>query len=207
MSALPDLPAPTSEGDGKMDVQGSRLEGLWLPLVTPFKDGELDEASLQTAGAPLCGRAGRWADPRRDDRRGTDARRGRGGAAHGHRRRRGGRRACRSISACPAATPASSSRRSITRRPGRSTGYLIACPYYTRPSQQGLFRHFTALAGHTPRPIIVYNIPYRTGVNLANDTLLRLAELRQHRRRQGLLRRSDADLRPAARAAAGLLRC
>ena len=56
-------------------------------------------------------------------------------------------------------------------------GYLIACPYYTRPSQEGLYRHFAALAGATERPILVYNIPYRTGVNMTNDTLLRLAEL------------------------------
>ena len=56
-------------------------------------------------------------------------------------------------------------------------GYLIACPYYTRPSQEGLYHHFAALAGETARPIMIYNIPYRTGVNLANDTLLRLAEL------------------------------
>ena len=56
-------------------------------------------------------------------------------------------------------------------------GYLIACPYYTRPSQEGLYRHFAALAEATERPIIVYNIPYRTGVNLANETLLRLAAL------------------------------
>ena len=55
-------------------------------------------------------------------------------------------------------------------------GYLIACPYYTRPSQDGLYRHCTALAGATNRPILVYNIPYRTGVNMANDTLLRIAQ-------------------------------
>ena len=55
-------------------------------------------------------------------------------------------------------------------------GYLIACPYYSRPSQDGLFRHFSALAGATDRPILVYNIPYRTGVNLGNETMLRLAE-------------------------------
>ena len=55
-------------------------------------------------------------------------------------------------------------------------GYLITCPYYSRPSQQGLYQHFRALADATDRPILIYNIPYRTGVNLANDTLLRLAE-------------------------------
>src|SRR5436305_1588582 len=56
-------------------------------------------------------------------------------------------------------------------------GTLIACPYYTRPSQDGLYRHFAALSGATQRPILIYNIPYRTGVNMDNDTLLRLAEL------------------------------
>jgi 4-hydroxy-tetrahydrodipicolinate synthase len=55
-------------------------------------------------------------------------------------------------------------------------GYLIACPYYTRPSQHGLMLHFTALADSTARPIMIYNIPYRTGVNLGNETMLRLAE-------------------------------
>jgi 4-hydroxy-tetrahydrodipicolinate synthase len=55
-------------------------------------------------------------------------------------------------------------------------GYLIASPYYSRPSQRGLLQHFTALADHASWPVILYNIPYRTAVNLANETLLRLAE-------------------------------
>ena len=55
-------------------------------------------------------------------------------------------------------------------------GYLIASPYYTRPSQRGLVQHFTALADHASWPIVLYNIPYRTAVNLTNETLLQLAE-------------------------------
>ena len=55
-------------------------------------------------------------------------------------------------------------------------GYLIASPYYLRPSQRGLLQHFTALADHASWPIVLYNIPYRTVVNLTNETLLRLAE-------------------------------
>ncbi len=55
-------------------------------------------------------------------------------------------------------------------------GYLIASPYYPRPSQRGLLQHFTALADHASWPIVLYNIPYRTAVNLTNETLLRLAE-------------------------------
>jgi 4-hydroxy-tetrahydrodipicolinate synthase len=57
-------------------------------------------------------------------------------------------------------------------------GYLIASPYYTRPSQRGLVQHFKALADHASWPIVLYNIPYRTAVNLANETLLELAEHR-----------------------------
>jgi 4-hydroxy-tetrahydrodipicolinate synthase len=55
-------------------------------------------------------------------------------------------------------------------------GYLISSPYYSRPSQRGLKQHFTALADHASWPIVLYNIPYRTSVNLANETLLELAE-------------------------------
>src|SRR6516165_4879092 len=55
-------------------------------------------------------------------------------------------------------------------------GYLISSPYYLRPSQRGLLRHFNDLADHASWPIVLYNIPYRTSVNLSNDTLLKLAE-------------------------------
>jgi len=56
-------------------------------------------------------------------------------------------------------------------------GILSVCPYYNRPTQDGLTRHFTAIAEATDRPILVYNIPYRTSVNLQNETLLALARL------------------------------
>src|SRR6202035_4847202 len=55
-------------------------------------------------------------------------------------------------------------------------GYLISSPYYLRPSQRGLLAHFTALADRAAFPIVLYNIPYRSAVNLANETLLSLAE-------------------------------
>jgi 4-hydroxy-tetrahydrodipicolinate synthase len=58
-------------------------------------------------------------------------------------------------------------------------GIVSVCPYYNRPGQDGLYEHFSRIAAATDRPILIYNIPYRTGVNLANDTLLRLAG--QHR--------------------------
>jgi 4-hydroxy-tetrahydrodipicolinate synthase len=57
-------------------------------------------------------------------------------------------------------------------------GYLIASPYYVRPSQRGLLAHFEALADHAAWPLALYNIPYRTSVNITNQTMLRLAEHR-----------------------------
>jgi 4-hydroxy-tetrahydrodipicolinate synthase len=56
-------------------------------------------------------------------------------------------------------------------------GILSVCPYYNRPGQRGLFEHFLKLSETTDLNIIIYNIPYRTGVNLKNETLLRLAEM------------------------------
>lgn len=57
------------------------------------------------------------------------------------------------------------------------SGILSVCPYYNRPTQDGLWQHFKAITEATERRILVYNIPYRTSVNLENDTLLRLAKL------------------------------
>lgn len=51
---------------------------------------------------------------------------------------------------------------------------LIVTPYYNRPSQNGLFQHFSAAASATKLPIVLYNVPARTGVHLANDTVVRL---------------------------------
>ena len=56
-------------------------------------------------------------------------------------------------------------------------GVLSVCPYYNRPNQIGLFEHFLRISEATDLKIIIYNIPYRTGVNLENDTLLKLAAL------------------------------
>lgn len=54
---------------------------------------------------------------------------------------------------------------------------LIVTPYYNKPTQEGIYRHFEAIANHVEMPIVVYNIPGRCGVNLETTTLLRIAEL------------------------------
>lgn len=155
-----------------------QLRGLWLPLVTPFRGNELDEASLRRlmqhyASLPVDGFIL--------------------AATSGEGMSLGMRELERLVSIARAEIAAS--RRYIPILLGLSgasthkmldaldetaawpiDGYLIASPYYTRPSQRGLLQHFSALADHASWPIVLYNIPYRTAVRIDNDTLLRLAE-------------------------------
>jgi 4-hydroxy-tetrahydrodipicolinate synthase len=56
-------------------------------------------------------------------------------------------------------------------------GFLSVTPYYNKPSQEGLYQHYRAIAESTPLPIIVYNVPGRTGVNVEVPTIARLAQI------------------------------
>jgi len=56
-------------------------------------------------------------------------------------------------------------------------GALLVCPYYNRPTQEGLYLHYRTVAEKVPIPIIVYNIPGRTGTNMLPETLARLAKI------------------------------
>ncbi|MBP8979916.1 MAG: 4-hydroxy-tetrahydrodipicolinate synthase [Syntrophobacterales bacterium] len=56
-------------------------------------------------------------------------------------------------------------------------GALMVCPYYNRPTQEGLYQHYKMIAEEVPIPIIIYNIPGRTGVNLLPETMARLAKI------------------------------
>jgi 4-hydroxy-tetrahydrodipicolinate synthase len=57
----------------------------------------------------------------------------------------------------------------------RATAILSTSPYYNKPSQEGLYQHYKALAASTTKPIILYNVPGRTGSNIAASTTIRLA--------------------------------
>ncbi|MBP3776614.1 MAG: 4-hydroxy-tetrahydrodipicolinate synthase [Prevotella sp.] len=54
-------------------------------------------------------------------------------------------------------------------------GILSVCPYYNKPSQEGLYQHFKAIAAATTLPVVLYNVPGRTGVNMKAETTVRLA--------------------------------
>ena len=58
-----------------------------------------------------------------------------------------------------------------------ANGFLSVTPYYNKPTQEGLYQHYRAIAESTPLPVIVYNVPGRTGVNVDTATLVRLAAI------------------------------
>ncbi|HEY1302016.1 MAG TPA: 4-hydroxy-tetrahydrodipicolinate synthase [Vicinamibacterales bacterium] len=59
-----------------------------------------------------------------------------------------------------------------------ANGILSVTPYYNKPTQEGLYQHFKAIAESMPLPIVLYNVPPRTSVNMSVDTVLRLSEIR-----------------------------
>jgi 4-hydroxy-tetrahydrodipicolinate synthase len=157
------------------DIRSS-LHGLWLPLVTPFRNGELDEASLRRlarhyARMPVNGLvlAATTGESLTLDAQETER------LVRAVRDEIGGTKdlpLCLGLSG--------SNTRALLDTLARTAawpidGYLISSPYYSRPSQRGLELHFTALADLAAHPVMLYNIPYRTGVNLGNEAMLRLA--------------------------------
>jgi 4-hydroxy-tetrahydrodipicolinate synthase len=156
----------------------TQLQGLWLPLVTPFRDGELDERSLRRlvrhyANGPIDGlilaaSSGEGLTLRADEVERLVA------TVRSELAERG-----RHLPICLGLSGASTAKMLEVLDETAAwpiDGYLISSPYYLRPSQRGLLAHFTMLADHASWPIVLYNIPYRSAVNLANETLLRLAE-------------------------------
>jgi 4-hydroxy-tetrahydrodipicolinate synthase len=157
--------------------QGATPQGIWLPLITPFRDGRFDEASAQRLAAHYA----------RTEIDGFIL-----GATTGEGLTIDDDELARYVDICRAAIvqagrsiqlylgiSGSNTRKLVVALAHTASwpidGYLITCPYYTRPSQLGLFRHFSALADATTKPMMLYNIPYRTGVNLLNPTMLQLA--------------------------------
>jgi 4-hydroxy-tetrahydrodipicolinate synthase len=152
------------------------IAGVWIPLITPFRDGALDERSVRRlarhyAAQPIDGFI--LAATTGEALTLTEEETSRLIALVAEE-------VCGKLPIILGRC-GSDTRRMAAALEGTAglpiAGYLITCPYYSRPSQDGLFGHFATLARVTDRPILVYNIPYRTGVNLANDTLLRLAEI------------------------------
>jgi 4-hydroxy-tetrahydrodipicolinate synthase len=153
-----------------------RLSGVWLPIITPFKDGEVDYAGYERllehyvrAGVSGVIPLGTTGESPTIDEAETEA------------------LVERTVATVAGRVPiligvGGNDTRKVVKAVKRLQkhavqGILSVCPYYNRPSQDGMREHFTRVAEATDRPILIYNIPYRTGVNLANETLLALAAI------------------------------
>ncbi len=150
------------------------LSGFWIPLVTPFQDQRVDLPTLQRlvshlAKAPItgfvpCGSTGEAESLAHDEQLAVlDA-----VLSSGHDK---------PVIMGLAGTRLNDMLRQIdeiTRRP--VAALLISAPYYMRPAQAGLVAHFRALADASPVPLVVYDVPARTGVTLTLDTLRTLAQ-------------------------------
>jgi 4-hydroxy-tetrahydrodipicolinate synthase len=151
-----------------------RFSGVWLPVITPFKDGEVDYAGYERlvdhyvrAGVTGVIPLGTTGESPTIDEAETEA------------------LVEQTVATVAGRVPiligvGGNDTRKVVKAVKRLQkhavqGLLSVCPYYNRPSQDGMREHFTRVAEATDRPILIYNIPYRTGVNLANETLLALA--------------------------------
>lgn len=151
----------------------SVFSGIWVPLVTPFHQGAVDHAALRrltrhcatqgvqglaplgTTGEPNMLDAGEQSavlDTVLESAQGLPVMAGLAGVHGGELLQR---------------------LRVLNTRP--LAGVMVPAPYYVRPSQQGIVDHFTRLADASHAPIVLYDIPYRTGITIELDSLLTLA--------------------------------
>jgi 4-hydroxy-tetrahydrodipicolinate synthase len=150
------------------------FQGSFVAMVTPFRNGKVDEAKLRelvelhvangTDGLIPCGTTGESPGLNHDEHRRVveiviEAARGRIRVVAG--------------------TGSNSTAEAIdlTKHAERAgaAGALVVNPYYNKPTQEGLYRHFRAVAESVAIPILVYNIQSRTAVNVETDTMARLA--------------------------------
>jgi len=150
------------------------FQGSFVAMVTPFRNGKVDEAKLRelvelhvangTDGLIPCGTTGESPSLNHDEHRRVveivvEAARGRIRVVAG--------------------TGSNSTAEAIdmTKHAERAgaAGALVVNPYYNKPTQEGLYRHFRAVAESVAIPILVYNIQSRTAVNVETDTMARLA--------------------------------
>ncbi|MBV8089966.1 MAG: 4-hydroxy-tetrahydrodipicolinate synthase [Alphaproteobacteria bacterium] len=152
------------------------FKGSLVALITPFRDGDVDESAFQelvawqlgqgTHGLVPCGTTGESPTLSHDE----------------HKRLI---ELCVEVAKGKAPVIAGSGANSTEHtidltRQAKAAGAdaaLIVCPYYNKPTQEGLFQHFKAIHDAVDLPIIIYNIPGRSAVDMTNATMARLAKL------------------------------
>ena len=152
------------------------FEGSFVAIITPFRDGAIDEAALRnlierqisggTHGIVPCGTTGESAT-----------------LTHAEHQRVISITVEQANKRVPvlAGTGSNSTDEAISltkhaKRTG-ADGALLITPYYTKPTQEGLYRHFEAIAKAVDFPLVPYNVPGRTSVNMLPSTVARLSEL------------------------------
>ncbi len=154
------------------------LGTILTAMVTPFDDElAVDHARLARARPVPHRQRLRRARRGRHDRRVAYAERRREARHVPHGRRGGGGRGCRSSPAPAATTPRHSIELTRAAQECGVDAVLVVTPYYNKPPERGLLEHFRAVAGSTDLPVIVYNIPGRSVVNLSPEALAVLGEV------------------------------
>ena len=159
-----------------MSRKGDAFAGLSVALITPFAGGAVDERRLRanvdfqadanTAGLVPCGTTGESPTLSHEE----------------HERviavvceQSAGR--CKVIAGTGSNSTAEAVRLTKSAQASGADAALMVGPYYNKPTQEGFYRHFAAVADACDLPIVLYNIPGRTGKNIEPDTLCRLAEV------------------------------
>jgi 4-hydroxy-tetrahydrodipicolinate synthase len=153
------------------------FKGAITALITPFRDGEIDETALRELvewqiqsgidGLVPCGSTGESATLTH--------------AEHEQVIRitiEQARRRVPVIAGTGSNSTAEAIRLTAFAREAGADGALLISPYYNKPTQEGIFRHYRMIAAAVDLPLIVYNIPGRTGSNITPETFARLCEIR-----------------------------
>lgn len=153
------------------------FEGAFVAIVTPFKNGKVDETALRALieyqisgganGIVPCGTTGESATLSHEEHDQVI---------------RIAVEACKGKVPVLAGTGSNSTQEAIKltqhAQAAGADGSLQITPYYNKPSQEGLYQHFSTVAADTDLPIILYNVPSRTSVNMCPETVVRLAKIK-----------------------------
>lgn len=152
------------------------FEGSMVALVTPFKDGKIDEGNLKklvefhiengTQVIVPCGTTGESATLTHDEHEQVIS------TVIGFVNKR-----AKVLAGAGSNSTAEAIRLHQFCQKAGADGTLHITPYYNKPTQEGLFQHFQAVAKSADLPIILYNVPSRTGVNMLAETTIRLAKI------------------------------
>ena len=153
------------------------FKGVFVAIVTPFKNGKIDEEALRglidfqiaggVDGIVPCGTTGESATLNHEEhdqviRIAVDA--------------------CKGKARVLAGTGSNSTQEAIqlsrNAKNAGAEGLLQITPYYNKPNQEGLYHHFSSIADAVDLPIVLYNVPSRTSVNMVPETVVRLAKIK-----------------------------